>query len=444
MELMVYIAILGIIVIVAGQAFSGSTKMRVRTQSMLKANEEAESVGSLLKEDLEQIGAKSSKEESATSGDDVFSAVVTDVYMDPDASADNKRDSSSFKIEKSDDGTSDFTFRKIHFKEDGTYLSVEEVRWFVSDGNLKRSCWTVKKKAGYALSEDDPCVKEKADEAESVIVAENVTAFTVLAGKPSVKEEDTQLFPRSGDEFMFLPRFGEPHYNLLTVTNYGTYSVLTGFATNFNLTTNESNTISESSEMERNQVFAAEYESGVTPGVMTWKSYCAKEGNKFTFYPKEIYEIYFELPKPTVIDKMSMFKPEQDFLSVGFRTVNGGASSILNDFNFYPSVKLAGGAESRSLRFDVQDTLKDMCLAMTFASYSPVAPEGSLTVENLKVRKIATGNYSFDESWNTEEIANIKEKKNVKALRVSLTVRKNGEAGQVEQVVLLPSNGPRD
>ena len=38
MELMVYIAIVGIVVIVAGQAFSNSTKMRVRTQSMLKAS----------------------------------------------------------------------------------------------------------------------------------------------------------------------------------------------------------------------------------------------------------------------------------------------------------------------------------------------------------------------------------------------------------------------
>ena len=43
-ELLVYIAIVGIVVIVAGQAFSNSTKMRVRTQSMLKASEVAENV----------------------------------------------------------------------------------------------------------------------------------------------------------------------------------------------------------------------------------------------------------------------------------------------------------------------------------------------------------------------------------------------------------------
>lgn len=40
-ELMVYIALLGGIVLIAGQAFSDSTKMRVRTQSMLQASETA-------------------------------------------------------------------------------------------------------------------------------------------------------------------------------------------------------------------------------------------------------------------------------------------------------------------------------------------------------------------------------------------------------------------
>ena len=51
-ELMVYIAIVGIVVIVAGQAYSNSTKMRVRTQSMIKASEVAENVATLFKQDV--------------------------------------------------------------------------------------------------------------------------------------------------------------------------------------------------------------------------------------------------------------------------------------------------------------------------------------------------------------------------------------------------------
>ena len=84
MELLVYMAIVGIVVIVAGQAFSNSTKFRIRTDNMIKATQEAENVGTLFKEDLEQMGAKSSKESSGAAGSsDVFStlSLAQDVYM---------------------------------------------------------------------------------------------------------------------------------------------------------------------------------------------------------------------------------------------------------------------------------------------------------------------------------------------------------------------------
>ena len=74
MELLVYIAIVGIVVIVAGQAFSNSTKMRVRTQSMLKASEVAENVATLFRADVAQTGAKSSVETGGVTGGDNFSA----------------------------------------------------------------------------------------------------------------------------------------------------------------------------------------------------------------------------------------------------------------------------------------------------------------------------------------------------------------------------------
>lgn len=44
MELVVYIAMIGIVVLIAGEAFSNSTKFRVRTQNMLKASEETSNV----------------------------------------------------------------------------------------------------------------------------------------------------------------------------------------------------------------------------------------------------------------------------------------------------------------------------------------------------------------------------------------------------------------
>ena len=72
MELMVYIAILGIVVLIAGQAFTDSTKFRVRTQNMLKATQVAENVGTLFKSDVAQMGAKSSKEQNTSATTDSF------------------------------------------------------------------------------------------------------------------------------------------------------------------------------------------------------------------------------------------------------------------------------------------------------------------------------------------------------------------------------------
>jgi prepilin-type N-terminal cleavage/methylation domain len=57
-ELMVYLAIVGIVVIIAGRAFSNSTSMRMESESMIKANQESENLGVLLRDDFAQMGAK--------------------------------------------------------------------------------------------------------------------------------------------------------------------------------------------------------------------------------------------------------------------------------------------------------------------------------------------------------------------------------------------------
>ena len=53
MELMVYMAIVGIVVIIAGEAFSNSTKVRVRTDNMIRANQDAENIATIITEDVE-------------------------------------------------------------------------------------------------------------------------------------------------------------------------------------------------------------------------------------------------------------------------------------------------------------------------------------------------------------------------------------------------------
>lgn len=138
MELLVYIAILGIVVLIAGQAFSNSTRMRVRTEGMIKANDAAESVGALIQEDVAQMGAKSSKESGDGNSSDQF-FVSQMVYMDA-----ANGDSSSFRVREDS-----LVMRRMRYDAQGRYLAVEEVAWFKRGDGLYRKCkpWILKKAA---------------------------------------------------------------------------------------------------------------------------------------------------------------------------------------------------------------------------------------------------------------------------------------------------------
>jgi len=95
MELMVYMGIVGIVVIIAGEAFSNSTRFRIRTDNMVKANQDAENVATLIKEDVEQLGTKSAK-----GAGNAFTKSGKRIYMDPENASADKKDSSSFRIEE--------------------------------------------------------------------------------------------------------------------------------------------------------------------------------------------------------------------------------------------------------------------------------------------------------------------------------------------------------
>ena len=439
MELVVYIAIMGIIVIVAGQAFSNSTKFRVRNQSMIEANEVARNIASLIKDDIAQMGAKSSKEDAPAAGgdDDLFSDVYSDVYMDPDNADSKKVDLSSFVL-----AANDLKFRRVRYDVDGTYMSVEEVRWFLDGKTLKRSCWTVSKRSGLTLAGDDPCKESSSDAATPVDIADNVESLSIIAGKPQVKEEDEQMFPPSGNEFMLVPRYGEQYYNLLNVNNSGNMATLSGFALNYNMAENKASDAFENpGQAERNQVYAFE-NTGAGFSMSSWKDMCALEQNHFTLYPDTTYEISFEMVAPQG-DKMEMFIPGRDYLSIGFRDASGNRPSVTKDFLFYPPTQ-DSPARKRSMRFTLKEAVKDVCLAFTFVSFSPVTAEGTLTIEQLKLKRLATVSNDFDSAWNTENADNIVEKKNVKAFRLSLSVKSNGEEGVAEEVIATPSNGPKD
>ncbi|SIO26477.1 prepilin-type N-terminal cleavage/methylation domain-containing protein [Fibrobacter sp. UWB11] len=458
MELMVYMGIVGIIVVIAGEAFSNSTKVRVRTDNMIRANQDAGNIASIIKEDVEPLGTKSANATGSTS----FTFSGKRIYMDPDNADGDKRDSSSFRIESSG-GNSVLTFKRTRYNEEtGAYQAIDSIRWYVEDRILKRSCITIEPASGFALPDDDPCVTS-GNEPNPVEMVPNVSAFNVEAAQPGALEGATQIFPASGSsQYMLFPRLdasGEydrtfVSFNTANETNEafaaGTAITLSGFFSNYkNQEDNLENAIYAEGDQRVNQAIAINPSDYLDAD---WKTQCAEHG-VMNFGPDTVYEISFEVTSQADKDRSINFVPNKDHMSVGFRKSTGGYAMshghiILPDFFFYPP-NAADGAGKRVMRFTVPEHVGSVCLAFTFAFYSPLVASGLVTIKDLKVTQVATANYKFS-GFNSEASSNIKEKKKVKALKLRLQISRgaknggSGETGNVDLIIPIPSNGTGD
>lgn len=435
MELLVYIAIVGIVVIVAGQAFSNSTKMRVRTQSMIKSSEIAENVATLFRADVAQTGAKTSMEAGSVEGGNAFSAVNDSVYIHPtDATNPDNIDMSSFKVSNTA-GFSNLIVRRMRYDENGHYVSVEEVNWFVENGTLKRSCRTL-----VGTQDEDDCKNGSASDARgrAVEIATGITKFVVTPALPGVKaDEDAQVFPpcvggSCSEEFRLVSRTDASDYSA-TVISYSEdhkTAELSGFVTNYDKPTNTMQTTGK----KINQVLAME---NADKAGASWKNLC----RQITLEPRTEYELSFSLADGGVKEQMRMFVPGRDFMAVGFRYATNGEKPVgLEDFLFYPPTdeKAAG---TRTMRFSVREKITKACIAFSFVSYSPIAANGSVTISDLRLKKVESANYKFD---YPEGSLTLKDKANVKAMRLVFGVQRNGEEGTDSLIVRTPSNGIKD
>ena len=457
MELMVYIAILGIVVLIAGQAFTDSTRFRIRTQNIIKATQEAENVATYFKSDVSQVGAKSSKEETIAGGDDKFSDVYNKVYMDPANSVEEKKDSSSFKIE-TQDGFDKLTIRRVRYDANGHFNAVEEIKWYVESNILHRSCQILEKKDGLTLSADDPCADIN-KEPEGIEMATGVQKFEVHAARPGVNTEDQQYFPPNNEtEFLLFPRVGDINYVTMLVSNTsgelnkgGDGAILSQFFSNYDQFNEK---ILDESYRKLNQLFAIRNNSSANVQTDSWKNLCSNYG-KLEFEPNQEYEISFEIPYPgTTNDKSILFVPGTDHMSVGFRNIETGeipkkgANKLIDDFLFFPPLEMNGQGK-RTMRFSVSEKVENVCLAFTFAAYSPLVSQGTITIKNLKINKIPSSNYDFETPYFDPE-ANITEKQNVKALKLDLQINRGGknngggESAEISLIIPTPSNGPKD
>lgn len=436
MELMVYIAIVGIVVIVAGQAFSNSTKMRVRTQSMLKASEVAENVAALFKQDVAQTGAKSSMEGGGAAGGDNFSAVNDSVYMDPYNTNDEKKDFSSFSVITSGD-FSDLKVRRMRYDEDGYFVAVEEVNWFVENGVLKRSCRTID-----GTEDAVDCKRGSVAETKTraVEIATGVSRFEVTPATPGVSSgQIAQVFPTCdatgscSDQFQMIARVDGGDFRSFGVASTQDHKMVTlsTFTTNYDKNANDENAAGRL----LNQAFVTD-NSALSAG-STWKNSCYR----ITLEPRREYELSFSLADEMGLvenKKARLFVPGRDHMSVGFRYAsNGERPAEVNDFMFYPPAdeKAAG---TRSMRFSVPQKIEKVCLAFSFASYSPIAADGTVTISDLTLKKVEPSNYSFGDAGTT---MNVRDKQNVKAMRMVLNIDRNGESGNDTLIIHVPSNG---
>jgi len=456
MELLVYMAIVGVVVLIAGEAFSNSTKFRVRTENMVRATQEAENAGMMLKTDVEQLGAKSAKETGdAASGaiyGDNFGMIHSSVYMDPDNADNSQKDSSSFLL-RTENGFSNLTMRRLRYDDDGYYVATEEVNWFVEDGSLKRTCKLIDKRASFTVESSDPC-SDVGAEVEPVTMATQVTKFNIVPAKPSAKADSVQVFPVEGNSFRMIPRPTDGNYVRFKTTNLigeenggGTGAIFSDFFSNYD---NMNETIRTTSDQMMNQAFAIKDE---TVSETDWKKLCSNYG-RLTLKENQEYEISFNVDYPGVNTNRSLlFVPGTDHMSVGFRSISNGkipelnGNRLIDDFLFFPPVA-ATGTGARKMRFHVPHEISNVCLAFTFALYSPLVSQGTVTIKNLKLLKVASSDYTFSTPPFDAE-SNKPEKKNVKALRLELQVSRGaknggrGETGDVLLVIPIPSNGPR-
>lgn len=438
-ELLVYIGIVGIVVIVAGQAFSNSTKMRVRTQSMLKASEVAENVAAVFKTDVAQTGAKSSMEARGAAGsDDTFSGVRKDVYIDPDNEEADKKDSSSFQFVPATPTTNtnleQFKMRRVRYDSDGKYEAVEEISWILEDKVLKRRCVVVDDGAAGDDCAEKGATGDELDE-HTIEMATDVDSFKVLPAIPDGTEGNLQIFPAaSGGAIRMVSRTGLGNLLPVVVGAGGTSVQLTGFASNYVEGSDEIPSIKKS-----NEVYVFE-NSDVTG---TWKSLCENISvNHFTFEPGQEYKLSFGISTPSAAtERAKMFVPGKDHMAVGFRNADGDKFDQLPDFLFYPPTILEMNNVKRTMRFTVPETIENACLAFTFSFFSPLAANGTIVISDLKLEKVASATYNFDPATTSVAVV---DKKNVKAFQLRLSVKRNGESGKVDLVIPTPSNGPTD
>jgi len=477
-ELLVYMAIMSFIIIVAGRVFSDSTKMRVRSQNMIKNSEEVGRVSNLIKEDMSQMGVKAWGH-NANNDYTVrnIGTTLQEIYWDK-----TNGDVSSYALKHRKQSNNTFrdsiAFRKAAFDDNGLFLGIREIIWELRNDSLFRKCATIKSECpsnsanvcGSASTDKDRTVcpeKTSAKDADPVLIAKNIMNFKIIPGAP--EKDDNPGDTLFGGTFKLLSRSPNPTDKVeeATVTNV----------------TNSLNTEAEATVSD----FAQNLNSG-TGDKLHNELYLAKSNkNNFTecellsFKKGETYSIEFKMPYsiPTSataeqlqqVLSSTQFVPTRDHLAIGLRKTSDWKTppeGAPKDILFYPAQSEFASELTRHLEFSVSKDIKaadNICMVIIIAYYPPVATDkfnsskGLLRFSNFKIfrnadktfRFLKNGETGYHEDYGTEArtppATKIKEKTNAKAFELTLEIENKGEKSGTYSsegkgmVITTPNNG---
>jgi prepilin-type N-terminal cleavage/methylation domain-containing protein len=438
-ELLVYMAIMGFIIVVAGRVFSDSTSMRVRSHNMLKSSEEIGKVSDLIREDISQMGVKAWWDIPNST----MKVVDKKVYVDLDAG-----DTSSYTLEHESEDFDKLKFKKAEFGDDGTFLGVREIEWFVKENTLYRKCRTIDG------GTDDTCPDE-ASEAPPVLIVKNLKKFVFRPSKPGIENDIDTLFPNQGNTDAAL------RYTLKARSaGGGANEDLKGA----NVEGSSVDVISVKSDAQciKGDENTNKHYSQVCLSPLNAAS-CA-DCSKMPLRKGETYSVHFEMPHfdkeaDTTEDFSStQFLPGFDHIAVGFRNNSGDPiDGVSNDVLFYPPQDTKAKNVKRYAEFSVKTDVDNACLAITFAFCSiNGANTGKMRFKKFEVLRKTDRAFRFEKGTNIygsestnapSEKEKLKEKKNVKAFELVMEIENKGEkagtnAGEnTGMIITTPNNG---
>jgi len=464
-ELIVYMALLGFIIVVAGRVFSDSTAMRVRSQNMIKNSEEVGRVSSLLREDISQMGTKVWGH-SLGAGDYTTQKVGTattypEIYWNK-----NNGDLSSYALNHRKDS---IAFRKTAFDGDGLFVGIREIVWELKNDSLLRRCATIKNicPSGTCGTKDDDLAvcpfasSATASEIKPVLIAKNVVNFKISPAAPGKESSSDTLFGQYGNRNFNLlarPETSTEYIKPMTTspTNTGTETTLVGFA--------------QAGGKNHNELCLAKTDKS------SFTSF--NDCNQMPFKKDETYSIEFKMPFsiPAKIPanaadsadlrqalNATQFVPGRDHLAIGLRKSDGKPPDGTQDILFYPAQSDLVSDVERHLEFSVKENVT-ACVVIIIAYYPPTVPanitnpfnaaNGKLRFRDFKVFRNPDGAFHFpkkgdadyyDGKYGTEEMTPAdkknEQKTKAKAFEVILDIENKGEKSGTILTITTPNNG---